>query len=587
MVSIESKCEINNKGTVCMDYHCIKQPERILNVDLHLYQLQTIQKMIELETNASMVSTETTLTTEMGVLANRVGSGKSLCVLGMIAHTMMLNQTHHIDRMYENIGYITNNRTFTPICAKNLIVVPNHIVKPIWTSYIQNFTNFSFTIVRKGMFPIDWKVIKDFDIVLCSATHYNIFMKSCPLYWSRVIFDEADSINISACSQPISRFVWFVTSSLNNLLFCDGYYWKIENSVITRMVTTGINKTGYIKNVFKCLEQVDDRKVLECIIVKMSDEYINSFFELAPIHKNVIVCQTPYYLKILHDIVPDKVVDILHGNDLEYALQLLGFPVDCKENIISFVSRNLKVKKINLEKKMTYLQQLEYEDDTEEQLKRNRLNKVYANIKEVDKKIEKIRVLIGSVDIDDIQHICPICYESSKTNFIIHTCCLNVFCDICEVEILKNGMTTCPLCRSKLTTHNIVKTTNNVHMYKSDILRNMLFNNVKDKKIVVFYKRDASIAPILSQLVSAYKILNGNNQTILKTLEWFEQNGNNVLFVNVELYGCGLNLLKTTDIIFFQKMSTELENQLIGRAYRIGRLKQDTLYIHRLLHQEE
>tara|TARA_B110001450_G_scaffold147574_1_gene137969 strand:+ start:237 stop:584 length:348 start_codon:yes stop_codon:yes gene_type:complete len=115
----------------------------------------------------------------------------------------------------------------------------------------------------------------------------------------------------------------------------------------------------------------------------------------------------------------------------------------------------------------------------------------------------------------------------------------------------------------------------------------MLFNNVTDKKIVVFYKRDASIAPILSQLVSAYKILNGNNQTILKTLEWFEQNGNNVLFVNVELYGCGLNLLKTTDIIFFQKMSTELENQLIGRAYRIGRLKQDTLYIHRLLHQEE
>ena len=72
------------------------------------------------------------------------------------------------------------------------------------------------------------------------------------------------------------------------------------------MVTTGIVRHGYIKNTFKSLETVDQREVLKSVIIKMHDEYIDSYNPLAPIQHNVIICQTPYYLKVLHDIIPEN-----------------------------------------------------------------------------------------------------------------------------------------------------------------------------------------------------------------------------------------------------------------------------------------
>ena len=107
------------------------------------------------------------------------------------------------------------------------------------------------------------------------------------------------------------------------------------------------------------------------------------------------------------------------------------------------------------------------------------------------------------------------------------------------------------------------------------------------KKTVVFYKQEAGIEPVLTSITRSYKVLNGNNNTIVKTLEWFRNENNLVLFVNVELYACGLNLIDATDIVFYQRMSAEMENQLIGRTYRYGRDPTATLYVHSLLHYEE
>lgn len=439
------------------------------------------------------------------------------------------------------------------------------------------------------MFPICWETMRQYDIVLCSAGHYNMFMRSCSLRWSRVIFDEADSIGIPACCQPNSEFVWFVTSSLNNLLFCNGYYWKIENQCITRMVTTGIVRHGYIKNTFKSLETVDQREVLKSVIIKMHDEYIDSYNPLAPIQHNVIICQTPYYLKVLHDIIPENAKELLHGNDLTYAMQMLGFPVDSTENIISYVSRQLRMKKSNLEKKLQYLSNLEFENEAQEVTKSNKLHQTYFERDKVDKQLSKICQVIRSVDLEEVQHVCPICLEDTKTNFVVHTCCLNVFCEECVHQVLSRNIHRCPLCRDVLTVHSIVKTANTILMYKNDILKNMLTTmaQTEGKKVVVFYKRDASVQHLLSELQVAYRVLNGNNVTIVKTLEWFTKTSHNILFVNVELYACGLNLIQTTDIIFYQRMSIEMENQLIGRAYRIGRNPTISLMVHHLLHHEE
>ena len=174
---------------------------------------------------------------------------------------------------------------------------------------------------------------------------------------------------------------------------------------------------------------------------------------------------------------------------------------------------------------------------------------------------------------------------------MVLTCCLNIFCSSCILSLIKynegKAATNCPLCRNTLGVHEIVKPTNTYMPNKTDVLCNLINTKHNTVKMVVYYKNDACIDQLLGKIRCSYKILNGNNHTISKTLEWFEQQHNNLLFVNVELYACGINLLMATDLVFFQKMPLELENQLIGRAYRIGRDWNNQLKIHLLLHQEE
>ena len=48
--------------------------------------------------------------------------------------------------------------------------------------------------------------------------------------------------------------------------------------------------------------------------------------------------------------------------------------------------------------------------------------------------------------------------------------------------------------------------------------------------------------------------------------------------LNAQHYGSGLNLQMATDVIMYHKFNKELEEQVIGRAQRLGR--QTSLNIH-------
>ena len=91
MVSDEAKCSLKKKGTISNEHPLLdEQPEHIVNVMLHRYQLQTIYAMQQLETGTTSLNSEEHITSEIGILANKVGSGKSLCVLGRISQEITL-----------------------------------------------------------------------------------------------------------------------------------------------------------------------------------------------------------------------------------------------------------------------------------------------------------------------------------------------------------------------------------------------------------------------------------------------------------------------------------------------------------------
>ena len=62
----------------------------------------------------------------------------------------------------------------------------------------------------------------------------------------------------------------------------------------------------------------------------------------------------------------------------------------------------------------------------------------------------------------------------------------------------------------------------------------------------------------------------------------YESGKTKILLLNATQYACGINLIATTDIIFFHKMNQELTNQIIGRAQRFGRT--ENLNVHYLLY---
>jgi hypothetical protein len=576
-------------GTVPNDAGYDPQPDGIRNLGLKKHQLQSIRAMNALETNQIRMDTGELLVAEIGVLSNKIGSGKSLCVLGLIVSRVRLSTQPFVTFHFGDAAYVMNERTHIDIVGGNLIVVPNHLV-PMWDSYIRDYTTLDTLIVKKDMFPLDWTRVSEHDVVLCGASHYNLLIKSCPWTWSRVVFDESDSINIPACVKPSARFVWFVSSSLNNLLFCDGSFWKYEPEGLTRMTTNGISKNGYIKNTFKRLESVNANCILSKIIVKMNDQYIDEHLNLPPVLHHSVVCDDPVELVVLDNAISDHVRMILNGNDSCGALDYMGCPVGSKDNIISFVCKNLSVQIKNYVKKIEYLNHIETIDSESLETNRLKITKTQTKITELEKRLERIHTKIEefSANVSSITN-CPICLDD-ENDTCLFMCCMNQFCKPCVDRLLQayTQDPLCPLCRGAFRTMILRKVTNEPSHNKYTETLRVIKDLKHDSSVIVFMWTENTLRKLQRELDNKgilYRILGGNGQTIHRIIKWFDEKRVRVLLINASVYGCGLDLSSATDVILFQKMHADHENQLTGRAHRIGRTHE--LNVHRILHKNE
>jgi len=57
--------------------------------------------------------------------------------------------------------------------------------------------------------------------------------------------------------------------------------------------------------------------------------------------------------------------------------------------------------------------------------------------------------------------------------------------------------------------------------------------------------------------------------------------------LNAQYFGAGMNLQMTTDIIMYHRFDKEMEEQIIGRAQRLGRAVDKPLNVYYLLHDNE
>ena len=216
----------------------------------------------------------------------------------------------------------------------------------------------------------------------------------------------------------------------------------------------------------------------------------------------------------------------------------------------------------------------------------------------MQEKYENIKQKIYELNND----FCPVCM-SSFTNPVIVNCCKNCFCfDCLAVSLGELNNNICPFCRQGITKTDIHLISNNNKLQNK--INNLKSNkhDMKDKLDVLtdlitmkpngsfmifanFAETFTKIEKKLSELNISYHILKGQANTVQKHIEDFKNKKVRVLMLNAQFFGAGMNLQMTTDLIIYHRFTKEMEEQIIGRAQRLGRTT--ALNVYYLIHENE
>ena len=443
----------------------------------------------------------------------------------------------------------------------------------------------------------------------------KLFQYSGPIF-ERVIFDEANSIKIPSCKPAFGKVNWFVTSSVEDLLYPYG-----KNEVINpdasysnrRSVVTvnGITGTGFVKDTFI---RNSTRYLYESIqntYLKNNNTFIENSFALPETINHTIKCWTPPELLVLNGIASPAVIQALNAGDSESAIRMTNCNVSNELDIVEITLSSLhtsleKYTKL-LEEKNTIKHETQTTLDNElsstsapnneiVQTCQRQLKNVEVSIKNfIDKKknlqfkIEALKERVSNVQ----EKTCPICL-CEVTNPCVTDCCQNIYCMGCYIRALESTRQKCPHCRAPnrkisnvtLISNNVVKQPKLLPEKSEELLR--IIASKPDGRFLIFSEYDNTFRNILSLLEKHhinYNKLTGSSGRVTNIIKDFKDNRTNVLLLNAKNYGSGLNLQMTTDIIMYHKMSTDLEKQVIGRGQRPGRT--EALHVHYLCYENE
>lgn len=570
------------------------QPDKI-KILLKPHQLKMLNKCLQLE-QTKIVNNENNniIKTSIGIIGDKVGSGKSYIILGLICNKYNINNNNiqmiHHNLLFKIYSDIYSNYIYLNI---NILIVPHNIFQQ-WKSYINN-VNISVEYIKTQNQLNNIKF--NTELIVVSSTLYNKFTDIAnqnKYLFSRVIFDEADSIKIPACKEIKSYFYWFVTSSIKNLLFPTGHYYFLNNQM---NYIRGICHNGFIKNTFVNLYQLDihnNRKNIKYIFLKNSNDLIKKSFIIPDPIIHYIMCNNPTILNILDNIISDKIQRMIYAGDIVSAIKEIDIQKTNETNLIKLVANDLLNELDNKKIDLDSVIKKNYKDANKKQQDIDSINNEINNLEE---KINNIKIRLNDNNID------PITYEEIKNKIIIN-CCKQLF-DFESISkyISSTNNPKCPMCRTKISKNNLILIDNDTNINhnndnnvekkidKKDQLDIIFTNNTKSNaRIIIFSEFNNTYENILNIMAKHkinFKEMKGNNNVINNILSWYKDNENTkkVLFLNARYYGSGLNLENTTDLIIYHKMDSELETQIIGRAQRCGRT--NILNIWKLLYKNE
>ena len=568
-----------------------------LKIQLMNHQRTALHHCLMIESNEGILINETYYFSTFGILACKVGSGKSFVVLAIIMKKPIVNY-NRISNGYGG-GVITHSsfrkiNTSHNTVSANIILIPHNLLSQ-WSGYISKYTNLRFCSIHStkdcGIFREKVKKYtheadaQNSRLLLSELTENIVYLvtNKCwnlfALTWnneirknvSRIFVDEVHAINIPNSIKVPANFVWFISSSLNDM-------FRHSNN-------------GFIKDYINIWSYYSS---LNHNVIKNNDEYIDSSIQLESPHTSMIRCKTSRLLNIFSGIITDEVRSMLLAEDVEGVISTLGIPTVSESNIIQVLCKNLQNDLENLrlihetKKIMIY---------ATEQMKEESITKSQEKIDKINEKIMDVQKRIRECDIDPIMLI-------DIVKPVITGCCNNKF----DLESItahyshqeKNHLPiVCPLCRAPLDLKKLLyvgefkgdkapkkkEPTEWVSLEHTKIenLEHLLRTQIEPaKRILIFSEFEGNVAMLGEAFRNGGRSdlypLKGSIGHITNLIEQYNRGDIRSLFLNATYCGSGLNLEKTDVVIIMHKMSQDNMNQVVGRAQRLGRTGKLDIY---------
>jgi hypothetical protein len=581
----------------------IIQPTTI-TIPLMLHQKTIIHKMLETEDldefdidyKIDGYSTKTVngkIQTNIGVLADKVGAGKTLSVISLISMRPKLKTKLTCLGGNKYIGIKVDHAKIN--LDTNLIIVPHKLV-PQWKAAFEKSTNLNVyaistnsqidKIVKVNTYKKNnWKdeeveitkeeleqekVIK-YNVIIIGDTMYKRFYSCVENYkWNRIFIDEADTIKLPREMNCYFNFLWLITGTPSGLA----------------------NKSkAFIGKLF----YDDELRLLNYVTFKNDNKYIEQSIVLPHPKRIQIRCLTPKELSIIKNLIPSSVLQMINAGNSEEAIKALNCNVDTNDNILQVITKNLVDSIANKQIELDAENKKHY-PDAQKKDHEYKIKIIENSLKKLQEKYEDIKKKIYELNND----FCPVCM-SSFTNPVIVNCCKNCFCFDClavSMGELKNNI--CPCCRQGITKSDIHLISDNAELSnkinkinkhelkdKLDVLVDLI-EKKPDGSFMIFANYTETFLKIekkLNELSITYHILKGQTGTVAKYIDNFKDKKVRVLMLNAQYFGAGMNLQMTTDLVIYHRFTKEMEEQIIGRAQRLGR--KTPLNVYYLIHDNE
>jgi len=621
-----SSDEINNLTyDIELDSNSLRsgQPNKIKKI-LKPHQLACLYKAIYMENvgsityqnnshnrNANLRNIPNTIkiSTNIGIIGDIVGYGKTLTALSIIAHNPLENihinttkvHSFHSTKAYNYFTAVTENvniPNFDNMINSTLIIVPRGPVYVQWEKTLKESTTLKYiaiedlNFIKKHMPTVSNKenserdiinYFNQFDVVLIKNTTLDRLLNyysSDRLYsWKRIMIDECHDI-INKIEIFDYLFIWLIS----------GTYFNMCNKISSPSYSEYYN----IKDILR-------EDYINYILVKCNKDFVKESFKIPPIIEHYHLCKMSKYLKIIKKYINNSILDKINANDISGAIKDLGGKNETEEGIATLICADMNKNLSNKNKEREYILGL----DILEENKAMRLKNIDNEIKIIEGKIKDLTERITEINTK----ICSICLDNVTQPIILE--CTHIFCGSCLFNFLNantynsTNIKKCPDCRAEIkSTENLTAIVSSKEDITNDIVKveddnkigkgilnkeDTLLEIIKNKpdgKFIVFSKVDV-FTKIIKLLVSnniTFAELKGNTAHMMNVLKDFKNGSINVILLTTQYAGYGIDINYATDVVIFHSMAVD-KQQAIGRAQRVGRT--NNLIVHNLCFEHE